>query len=120
MLIPVPTGFQPPLASRPAAPLRRTLSRDAAKLSAIQAGLRAASSSTQSADAVNASGTLDAVRYGRVLRARKLVGVRGAGFSYNGNYYVKEVRHSISRGQYKQGFTLRREGRGALAPLVAL
>lgn len=118
--IPVPSGFQPPLASRPAPPLRKILSRDAANLSPIQAGLRAASTSTQSADAVNANGTLDAVRYGRALRARKLVGVRGAGFSYNGNYYVKEVRHSIRRGQYKQGFTLRREGRGALTPLVAI
>jgi hypothetical protein len=40
------------------------------------------------------------------------------GFSYDGFYYVKEVTHSIQLGQYKQRFTLTREGRGALTPAV--
>ena len=32
--------------------------------------------------------------------------------------YVKSVNHSISRGQYKQRFTLTREGYGATVPAV--
>ena len=62
---------------------------------------------------------MDAVRYGQALRSRRLVGVRGVGQSYDGNYYVKEVTHRLKRGEYKQSFSLTREGRGALTPLVA-
>jgi len=80
--------------------------------------LRALSSASQSSDAVTASGEVDAVRYGRALRSRQLVGVRGAGQSYDGNYYVQQVSHRIKRGEYKQSFSLRREGRGALLPFV--
>jgi hypothetical protein len=67
---------------------------------------------------VTVSGELDALEYGDILRARGLVGLRGVGFSYGGNYYVKSVSHEISRGQYKQRFTLTREGAGSLTPLV--
>jgi hypothetical protein len=116
--IPVPSGFRPPLALRQTSSLRRTVCREAANLDPIQGGLRALSSATESSDAVTASGEIDAVRYGRVLRARRLVGVRGVGANYNGNYYVREVSHSISRGEYKQRFTLSREGHVALTPLV--
>lgn len=116
--IPVPTGLHPPLALRPASSLRRTIPRDTSNLSAAQAALKALSSVTESADAVTGTGTLDAVRYGRALRARRLVGVRGVGFSYDGNYYVKEVTHRIKRGEYKQSFSISREGRGALTLAV--
>ncbi len=116
--IPAPSGLRPPLAIRPAAPLRTAIARDAANLDAGQGMLRAVSSATDSSDAVSASGEIDAVRYGQVLRSRRLVGVRGAGLSYNGNYYVKQVTHRIRRGEYKQSFQLSREGLGALTPFV--
>jgi hypothetical protein len=116
--IPLPAGLRPPLASRPAPALRKTLPRDTANLNPMQAGLRGLSSSAQTSDAVTASGEIEAVRYGRVLRAGRLVGVRGAGLSYNGFYYVKQVTHRIKRGEYKQSFSLTREGRGALTPAV--
>jgi hypothetical protein len=64
------------------------------------------------------------VRYGYVLRARKPVGVRGVGTSYDGNYYVKSVKHIIEIGHpqksatYKQEFKISREGTGALVPVV--
>jgi hypothetical protein len=45
-----------------------------------------------------------------VLKARKLVGVRGAGAAFDGLYYVKSVTHNIKRGEYKQSFTLSRNG----------
>lgn len=116
--IPVPSGLHPPLVRQPAASLRKTLPRDTANLNPAQAALRALSTAGESADAVTASGEVDAVRYGRALRSRRLVGMRGVGQSYDGNYYVKEVTHRIQRGEYKQSFTLTREGRGALTPLV--
>jgi hypothetical protein len=116
--IPAPSGLRPPLALRPAPSLRTSISRESANLDTGQGLLRALSSTTESSDAVTASGEVDAVRYGQAMRARRLVGVAGAGASYNGNYYVRQVTHRIQRGQYTQGFTLTREGRGALLPLV--
>ena len=41
------------------------------------------------------------------------MGVRGVGKTYGGYYYVQQVTHRIKRGEYKQSFTLKREGRGA-------
>jgi hypothetical protein len=116
--IPMPTGLRPPLARRPATPLRRRLSRAAANRNPAQGALAGLAAGMQGADAVTASGTIDAVRYGRVLRARRLVGVRGVGQTYGGHYYVSQVTHTIRRGSYKQGFTLKREGQGALLPVV--
>ena len=47
-----------------------------------------------------------------------LVGVRGVGNSYDGSYYVKQVTHRLKLGEYKQSFSLSREGRGSLTPIV--
>jgi len=116
--IPLPDLLQPTLSGRPAKPLRTIIRRDTGHLDWIQAGLRALASVSQSADAVTASGVLDAVRYGRALRARRLVGVRGAGQTHDGNYYVRRVTHRIKRGEYKQDFELAREGRGASSTTV--
>lgn len=68
--------------------------------------------------AVTASGEVDGAKYGMVLYARALVGVRGAGYSFDGLYYVKSVSHSIKRGEYKQSFSLQREGLGSTLPVV--
>ncbi len=62
-------------------------------------GLAAAA---QNAEVVTCEGSLDVTRYGGVLSARKLVGVRGAGPAFDGLYYVKSVTHKIKRGEYKQ------------------
>lgn len=67
---------------------------------------------------VVAEGQLDTLRYGSLLQARRLVGVRGAGATYDGNYYVKRVTHSLALGNYKQAFTLLRQGIGATSPRV--
>jgi hypothetical protein len=74
---------------------------------------------TNQPDTVSGDGEVDTVRYGHVLRARGLVGIRGAGISYDGHYYVKSVTHHLSRGEYRQGFSVSREGTGPLAPVVA-
>ena len=73
---------------------------------------------SQHADAVTGNGSLDVVRYGRILKARQLVGVRGAGPAFDGLYYVKSVTHAIKRGQYKQNFTLARNGLLSTVPRV--
>ena len=57
-------------------------------------------------------------RYGRVLRPGKLVGVRGSGPAFDGLYYVKSVTHKIKRGEYKQNFTLTRNGLVSTVPTV--
>jgi len=116
--IQAPSGLHPPLASRPATALRHSITRESAKLDSAQGRLQAQSSTIQSSDAVTASGEVDAVRYGQALRSRRLVGVAGAGASYNGQYYITQVTHRIRRGEYKQSFTLTREGHGALTPLI--
>lgn len=69
---------------------------------------------------VTAEGTLDALRYGRILKPRSIVGVRGAGDSFDGQFYVKSVTHTIDvkKGLYKQKFSLTREGVGTTTPLV--
>ncbi|HTK06008.1 MAG TPA: hypothetical protein VL485_02475 [Ktedonobacteraceae bacterium] len=74
----------------------------------------------QSLDSVvTANGTLDVLRYGDILMAPGLVGVRGVGFSYDGYYVVKQVSHQISHGKYTQSFNLSREGLGSTTPLVS-
>ena len=69
-------------------------------------------------NAATANGELDVLRYGSILWPRSLVGLRGAGYSYDGLWYVKSVNHSIKRGEYRQSFALSREGLGSTIPAV--
>lgn len=88
-------------------------------LNTIQAYAQAQGQTDASMDeVVTAQGNLDALKYGDTLQPRGLVGVRGAGYSYDGTYYVKSVTHNIKKNEYKQRFTLTREGTGALSPVV--
>lgn len=86
-------------------------------LSALMAGLAYAS---QNSDSVFGTGRLDVGRYGRLLKSRQLVGVRGAGLPFDGLYYVKSVTHEIKRGEYKQSFSLARNGLVSTVPTVAV
>ena len=82
--------------------------------SAILANVHAQGQTNRSVEkVVVVQGELDALRYGNMLQAPGLVGVRGVGNSYDGNYYVQSVKHTIRRGEYKQQFTLNREGYGS-------
>ncbi len=93
--------------------------RTTAGLEVAEAIMRAQATTDASTDnVVSITGELNALEYGDILRARGLVGLRGVGYSYGGNYYVKSVSHEISKGEYKQRFTLTREGTGSLTPLV--
>jgi len=108
----------PPLVSSSTSALRTVLLRDTANQNAGQAATSAVAALTNAPDSVTAEGKVDTVRYGHILRARRLVGVRGAGFSMDGNYYVQRVSSSVARGQCTQSFNLSREGTGALLPVV--
>ncbi|MFI0793742.1 hypothetical protein ACH4OY_13780 [Micromonospora rubida] len=114
--------LRPPLAARPdwlvnQPAVRTTRFRDSG-LSAIGALARAQGAADDSVDSLTATGTLDASRYGHLLTARGLVGVRGVGWQHDGFYYVKDVTHHLSRGEYTQDFTLTREGVGSTTPVV--
>lgn len=118
--LPVPdiSVINPPLAAIPLPPQRIERLEDTAQLSTAQAAGRALALASRTADAVNGTGTLDVVRYGRVLKARRLVGVRGAGFAFDGLYYVTSVTSTIKKGEFKQSFNLARNGIVSTLPVV--
>ncbi len=97
--------------------IRTTLIGDSG-LTATQALARAQGTADASTDSVTATGTLDALRYGALLTARGLVGLRGAGFTHDGLWYVSRVSHRIRRGEYTQDFTLTRDGSGSTISAV--
>jgi hypothetical protein len=66
----------------------------------------------RSSRALSATGTVDAVKYGRVLRPGLPVLVRGAGRAYSGLWYVTRVSHSISTGAWTQRFSATRNAVG--------
>jgi len=113
----------PPLVSGPAEMKRRIFWSGASDgLDDTQRRARAQGELDKSTDeVVTATGELDALRYGQILKPRSLVDLRGAGKSYDGTYYVKSVTHKIDvlKGEYKQSFTLTREGTGTLTPFVS-
>jgi hypothetical protein len=118
--IPLPdiSPLRPPLALKQAPALKFRPLKDTAKKSPQEAAGEALGAAAESSDAVTGTGTLDVLRYGQALKARGLVGVRGAGPSYDGLYYVKSVTHNIKRGEYKQSFNLARNGLISLTPVV--
>ena len=120
--IPIPLPnidiFKPPLGARPIPPAKIKFSDELANLAPDQALKRAFGLLRQGADSVTGSGSLSVPRYGHILRARMLVGVRGAGPTYDGLYYVDSVTHNLKRGEYKQSFTLSRDGVISQTPVV--
>lgn len=117
------TSLRPPLSSQPAIltqmPNVRTRRFQESGLTIAEAFGRAQGATDASTDAVvQVTGELDAVRYGDILQSRGLVGLRGAGYTHDGLYYVKSVTHTLQRGAYHQRFTLTREGVGSITPMV--
>jgi hypothetical protein len=119
--IPIPNlnPLQPPLGLLPTALANIRILKETAKMNPVQAlGLGLAEAS-RSQDSVTATGSLDVKRYGRLLRARQLVGVRGVGVAYDGLYYVKSVTSTITRtGDFKQQFELTRNGLISITPRI--
>jgi hypothetical protein len=117
-LPPAPSLRLPPLSAAPADPLRTAPVRNAANLNPAQALLASAAAATNAAEPHTASGEVDTARYGAVLRARRPVGLRGAGRTQDGLWYVNRVSHEIAKDRYTQRFSLSRDGSGALLPVV--
>jgi len=119
IVIPPVTPLNPPLGILPPIPTRLVpVSDDLSKKSLPQAIMVGMGKASRWTDAVTGKGALDVVRYGRILRARQLVGVRGAGAAFDGLYYVSKVTHKIKRGEYKQEFELSRNGLLSTVPRV--
>lgn len=118
--IPIPNVsiFHPPLGARLTPPAKIQFSDDMANLSPADALKRAFGLMLNNADAITGSGSLNTTQYGFILQTRAVVGVRGAGPAYDGFYYINSVTHNIKSGDYKQSFTLSRDGLITQVPAV--
>ena len=125
--IPIPpiTPLNPPLGAIPPIPVNllppdlKPFRGDLSKMPIPQAIMIGLAQAAKNAEVVTCTGSLDVTRYGGVLGARKLVGLRGAGPAFDGLYYVKNVTHKVKRGEYKQDFTLTRNGLVSTVPTVS-
>lgn len=116
--IPAVNPLRPPLGLIPPLPKSFPIAADTAKENFPRALMLGLARAANSADATSVTGTLDVLRYGRTLKARQLVGLRGVGAAYEGLYYVSSVTHTLQRGEYKQNFTLSRNGLLSTVPEV--
>ena len=118
--IPIPdiSPLNPPLGLVPPLPPKLKNLNDTAHMSPLAALMTGLAYAGQHGDSVFGTGRLDVGRYGRLLKSRQLVGVRGAGLAFDGLYYVKNVSHDIKRGEYKQSFSLARNALISTFPTV--
>jgi hypothetical protein len=118
--IPVPNInlFKPPMGARPTPPSKIEFATDVAQADATEAAQGILGFLLNNSAAVSGSGSLDVLRYQYILRSRMMVGVRGAGITYDGMYFVDSVTHNIKPGEYKQSFTLSRDGVISNTPFV--
>ena len=110
--IPVPDimSILDPLALIPAIPKNLTPINETAKYSPVEAALVGIGMAAKLADPAQAKGRLDVRTYGQVLKARRTVGVRGAGAAFNGRWYVEQVTSVMQPGSFTQDFVLSRDG----------
>lgn len=64
----------------------------------------------RSADVVTCSGKLDALRFGALLRPRRLALIRGVTPPFDGLYLVRSLTTTVRRGELAQTFELARAG----------
>lgn len=114
--IPIPSvnPLSPPLGRRSPIPLRVEPLAGMGHYNPAQAIMVGLAQAARSAEVITGSGSLNVVRYGRVLKPRRLVEVRGAGIAHDGLYFVRSVTSQIKPGEFKQNFSL---SRNAFAPL---
>ena len=82
IVIPLPpiTPLNPPLGLLPPFPTRlQPVSHDLSKRPLVQGIMIGLAKAAEWAEAVTGKGELNVLRYGQILKARQLVGVRGAG-----------------------------------------
>lgn len=110
--------LNPPLGSVVPTPQKTVPLPYTAKLTPAQALMAGYAKAAETADIVTGDGTISVLRYGGILQARQLVGVRGAGLAFDGLYYVDSTKHQIKLGEYKQSFTLKRNALVSNVPMV--
>ena len=110
--------LNPPLGALRPLPKKIEFMKETAKMSPMAALGLGLAKAGKSADFVTGTGSLNVLRYGQPLKARGLVGVRGAGLAFDGLYYVKSVTTNIKRGEFKQSFSLSRNGLVSVLPRV--
>lgn len=112
--IPVPVGLfnplDPPLGLIPPIPSKFEIVADSAKKGFPRALMYAWADQAASNRSLKAEGAVDVLRYGQTLKPRRLVGLRGVGSAFDGLYYVENVTSTLKRGEFKQNFTLVRNG----------
>jgi hypothetical protein len=118
--IPIPpvTPFDPPMGLAVMPPPKVEFMSGIAKLNPAIALMKGFARVTETSDVVVGDGTIDVMRYGQPLRARSLVGVRGAGLAFDGMHYVDQATHQLKPGEYKQSFVLKRNALAANTPVV--
>jgi hypothetical protein len=114
-----PLGLIPPFPTNLLPPDLTPFRDDLAKRPIPQAIMMGLAEAAENAEVVSCEGSLDVTRYGGVLKARQLVGVRGAGPAFDGLYYVKSITNKLTRSSYKQNFTLTRNGLVSTVPTVS-
>jgi hypothetical protein len=114
--IPIPdvNPLSPPLGRRRPFPLQIQPLRGVSHYNPVQALAVGLAKAARSSEVISGSGSLNVMRYGRLLECRRLVEVKGAGFPHDGLHFVRSITHSIKPGEYKQSFTL---SRNAFEPL---
>jgi hypothetical protein len=116
--IPGANPLDPPMGLVVPVPQKIEELKDTAKLPPAQALMVGMAKAAETADVVTGDGTISVLRYGGILQARQLVGVRGAGLAFDGLYYVDSTKHQIKLGEYKQSFTLKRNALISNVPVV--
>jgi hypothetical protein len=108
--IPIPdvNPLSPPLGRRPPFPLQIQPLRGVSHFNPAQAIMIGLAKAARAAQVISGTGSLNVMRYGAVLKPRRLVEVKGAGIPHDGLHFVRSVTHSIKPGEYKQRFTLTR------------
>jgi hypothetical protein len=110
--------LNPPLGSVVPMPQKTEPLSYTAKYTPAQALMTGYAKAAETADIVTGDGAISVLRYGAIVQARQLIGVRGAGIAFDGLYYVDSTKHQIKLGEYKQSFTLKRNALVSNVPFV--
>ena len=113
----LPSLRLPPLVVEPTPSKRKDQLRESANETASRAFLSSVAKVTGAPEPVTGTGEVDTSRYGSVMMARGLIGVRGVS-AYDGFYYLRQVTHHLEIGKYTQSFVITREGTESISPAV--
>jgi phage protein D len=105
-------GARPLAALRGGQPAGRVLVRNQPSAVAREMQTRLRQAYEGASGFVTVEGEVDSRVYRGVLRARRLVTVKGAGASFSGFYYVTRVRHVFTADGYTQSFAAYRNAIG--------